>query len=513
MKKYFAYIRVSTAKQGTHGSSLQEQQSAIEAYALRHGLTIVEWFEERETAAKLGRPLFSAMFKRLKAGHAAGVITHKIDRSARNLEDWAALGKLFDSGVELHFAHESLDLSTRGGRLAADIQAVVAADYIRNLREETRKGFYGRLKQGLLPMAAPIGYLDQGGGKAKIIDPERGPLIAAGIKLYATGAWSLDGLSVEMFRRGLRTKSGRPVSITGWSRILNSSFYMGLIKLRKTGEVFQGVHEPLVDPITYDCVQRVLRGRLTHKGNFNLFRYQRLFRCSGCARSLVASKHKGRIYYRCQTKTCPTTVLREDAIDGALGKVGGKFAMPEQEWQALSADVDAWLACSRDDSGEGLKNLLLLLAANDDRMARLTDAFIDQAIDREAYLARKEKLLHERANLLSQKTDFESGTTTRRKRAEEILELAKELGCLAILENDERRRRLLKRATSNRRVNGKEIVVEWEKPFSHIVSDDALTLGAPHRGKARTFRDRLLNVIIEDATAFSKRSDTQAQNG
>jgi len=57
------------------------------------------------------------------------------------LRDWADLGELIDAGVEVHFATESLDLHTRGGRLSADIQAVVAADYIRNLREETRKGF------------------------------------------------------------------------------------------------------------------------------------------------------------------------------------------------------------------------------------------------------------------------------------------------------------------------------------------------------------------------------------
>jgi hypothetical protein len=40
----------------------------------------------------------------------------------------------------VHFANDSLDLNTRGGRLSADIQAVVAADYIRNLREEAKKG-------------------------------------------------------------------------------------------------------------------------------------------------------------------------------------------------------------------------------------------------------------------------------------------------------------------------------------------------------------------------------------
>ena len=123
-KAYYAYIRVSTVKQGEKGSSLQEQRYAIENYAHRFGLAISEWFEEKETAAKRGRPQFSIMITGLRKRTAQGLITHKIDRSARNLKDWADLGELIDSGVEVHFAHENLDLHSRGGRLSADIQAV-----------------------------------------------------------------------------------------------------------------------------------------------------------------------------------------------------------------------------------------------------------------------------------------------------------------------------------------------------------------------------------------------------
>jgi site-specific DNA recombinase len=157
MTQFFAYIRVSTVKQGERGSSLQEQRSAIETFARRHDLAISQWFEEKETAAKRGRRFFSGMLAALEAGEADGVIMHKIDRSARNLRDWSDLGELIDRGIAVHFAHESVDLNSRGGRLSADIQAVVAADYIRNLRDEVRKGFFGRLKQGLYPLPAPVG--------------------------------------------------------------------------------------------------------------------------------------------------------------------------------------------------------------------------------------------------------------------------------------------------------------------------------------------------------------------
>ena len=88
------------------------------------------------------------MMKSIGRGGVSGIVIHKIDRGARNLRDWASLGELVDRGVEVHLVHESLDMRSRGGRLAADT-AVVAADFIRNLRDETRKGMYGRLRQGI----------------------------------------------------------------------------------------------------------------------------------------------------------------------------------------------------------------------------------------------------------------------------------------------------------------------------------------------------------------------------
>src|ERR1700716_3348193 len=116
MTRFYAYTRVSTLKQGEKGVSLQEQHSAIALYAEQQGLQIAEWFEERLTAAKKGRPLFAMMMKGLRTGSAQGVIIHKIDRGARNLRDWTDLGDLIDAGVAVHFANESLDLHSRGGR-------------------------------------------------------------------------------------------------------------------------------------------------------------------------------------------------------------------------------------------------------------------------------------------------------------------------------------------------------------------------------------------------------------
>jgi hypothetical protein len=103
-------------------------------------------------------------------------------------------------------------MNSRGVRLTADIQAVVAADFIRNLRQETGKGFYGRLKQGLYPRWSPVGYLDQGGGNVKIPNPVSAPLVRHALELYASGRYNLKQLREEMIQLGLRNKKGTQIS-------------------------------------------------------------------------------------------------------------------------------------------------------------------------------------------------------------------------------------------------------------------------------------------------------------
>lgn len=292
MQGYIGYIRVSTTRQG-QGVSLPVQKEAILRYAERNQYPVGLWLEEMETAAKRGRPIFNQAMKLLRQGKYRGMILHKLDRGARNLKDWAEIGELSDQGIEVHFVSESLDLQSRGGRLSADIQAVVSADYIRNLREETRKGFYGRLKQGLYPLQAPLGYLDNGKGKVKTIDPVKGPLVRKAFELYATARYNLATLGDELYRLGLRSHSEGRVSRSGLSHLLNNPFFMGIIRIRRTGENFVGIHEQLISKTIFDRVQKVLTGKVNVRTQRHTFLFRRMLSCATCGYSLIVSALKG----------------------------------------------------------------------------------------------------------------------------------------------------------------------------------------------------------------------------
>jgi site-specific DNA recombinase len=116
------------------------------------------------------------MVRELRRKKAAGVIIHKVDRGSRNGHDWATIGDLVDAKIDVRFAHDNIDLTTRGGRLTADVLAAIAADFIRNNKEVVRQCMHGWLKLGYYPWPAPPGYENRGEHQLKTVDPVRGPL-------------------------------------------------------------------------------------------------------------------------------------------------------------------------------------------------------------------------------------------------------------------------------------------------------------------------------------------------
>jgi DNA invertase Pin-like site-specific DNA recombinase len=496
MKRFFAYIRVSDPsqdderdpgkKEQREGASFTEQRSVIARYAEREGLTIVEWFREVETAAKQGRPIFTAMAKRLRKGEAEGFIVHKVDRSSRNYHDWADINDLADQGFGVRFASDNLDLSTRGKRLLADVQAVFATDYIRNLKEEVRKGIDGRLKQGLLPWGAPLGYVNNGHrGKVKTIDPVTGPLVRRAFELYATGNHSLDTLCVELKRMGLHNRQGGRVTKNGVSAMLNNPFYIGLIAHKKGGTVYKGVHEPLIGKQLFDRVQALLSGKTQKKAKLNIFRYRRMFRCAECGYTLVGERQKGHVYYRCHTKSCPLTGVREEVLEAAVAGAYATLQLSGAQRVALETEITAVLGESEASTKRIQETWRLQLAALQTRHDRLVDAFLEGSIDKETFEPRKKRLLMEERELeekLSRGVDSEQIAT----RLREILELASAASLSHEMGNVDEKRELLEMLTSNRRVDREKVVVELSFPFCLLVQDGETKLGGRTRYSARS---------------------------
>jgi DNA invertase Pin-like site-specific DNA recombinase len=465
MKEYFAYTRVSTVKQGERGVSLQEQKAAIEAFAFRQQMPISRWFEELETAAARGRPVFNRMMNMLKDGKAAGVIIHKIDRSTRNLRDWSDLGELIDHGVELHFANESLDLQSRGGRLSADIQAVVASDFIRNLRDETRKGMRGRYKQGLFPLPAPLGYVDQGRAKPKLIDPVQGPLVKRMFELYASARYGQTELEEIMYTLGLRTKRGQRVGHTTIGWILANPFYYGLIRLKATGELFEGIHKPLISRSLFNAVREVASQKHNKKAYKHDFSFRRIARCAMCGYNLTGEMVKGINYYRCHSKTCPTNSIREVDLDKQIKKELMPLTISESERFGLQAALDTITQESVQQRQILIRSARANLASVNDRLSKLADAYLDGLLDKDLLSAKQKTLLMERKDLEERLVELQNKDDIITTKLKEFLDFAGSITETYTYAAPFSRQQLLRKVSSRITVADKSASLVLHRPY------------------------------------------------
>lgn len=504
---------MSTQKQGL-GVSLDAQVDAITAFASQHNLEIIEWFEEKETAAKRGRPVFNQMIRQLKQGKAAGLVMHKIDRSARNLRDWALVSELPNKGIDIFFATESLDFRSRGGRLAANLQAVIAEDYIHNLREETIKGLTGRLKQGLYPFRAPIGYLDNGRGKPKTPCSEKAPLVQQAYRLYATGQYSIVSLQAEMTRLGLRGYTGKPLSKHGIEKILANPFYTGLIVIKRTGAVYEGIHEPIIDASTFKHVQDIKAGKAGKKVTRHNHIYRGLFRCGLCDGPMSPELQKGRVYYRCQRRECLTKTVREDQILKTVADHLKRLEIQPEQASKLRRDWTHWLDSNQ--RGELERSLDLRIGQCEQRLGRLTDLLIDCEISRDEYNQKKQSLAIELAHLKEERSAVDRFILSEVE-MEKFLELMENLAGLHISAKPLEKRWMVENCFSNRTVVEKSLCLEpsnWLQvsefmSLSPLVTsnDPLIELHAPRDSRSIALRRKVLKERKRRRRQFQKLMD------
>ncbi len=487
---YFIYIRVSSTKQAD-GASLPAQRRIITEYALKNDLPIIKEFEEVESAAKQGRTAFNQMLIELELGHAKGVIFHKIDRGARDLGDWAKLLKLFKgNSVDVRFVAGDIDLSSRSGKLTANMLAVIAADYIENLSEEVKKGQQERLSSGLFPFSPPIGYLPSGPGKIKQIDPVQGKLIKKCFELYGTGEWTIKNLTVHLANLGLNTTRGHRLDKNGLSRLLKNPFYMGMMKVR--GKIYIGNHEKLVSPKLFDKVQEILK-RKQHKQSYrHYYLFKGILKCGYCGRNLrcVFAKHKYHYYY-CLGKDCPMRCVSESKIEEYILNRFLEVEFTDNEVAEFREALKNSKKMTFEYAEDNIKGKKLTLEQTRLKLDKLIDLYLDSKIEEKEIEQKREKFLFQIKTLEHEISSFDKSKDKTYTKLEELGKLLKSPIESYKLASPDKKRRLVKSMMENFRLTLNNLDVDWKIPFDTIANREKDSWGGADGTRTRNlFRDR-----------------------
>src|SRR3989344_5653599 len=198
MIKYFVYCRKSTDEADRQILSIEAQIAELKEFAKRENLEIVDCFTEAKTAKKPGREKFEQMLKLIEKGEANGILSWHADRLARNSVDGGKIIYLLDTGKLQSLKFPTLWFeNTPQGKFMLSIAFGQSKYYIDNLSENVKRGIRQKLRNGVYPNKAPIGYLNEPRKRSIEVDPKTARLVRKAFQLFATGKYTF--VDIEKF--------------------------------------------------------------------------------------------------------------------------------------------------------------------------------------------------------------------------------------------------------------------------------------------------------------------------
>jgi site-specific DNA recombinase len=312
-----AYLRVSTEAQ-TEKYGLDVQRQKITEYCEKNKITISRWYVDGGySGAKMERPEINKLLSDASNGMIKTVYIYKLDRMSRDVIDTLTLLYKVLPSYDVNIVSMTEDIRTENpmDKMMVTMNAAMNQYEREVIYMRTRAGMVERVKKGLWMGGGrtPYGYYyDRNDG---ILHPKEDEAenVRKAYQLY------IDGYSCNSISSILGLKGERIVA-----QILKRKSNIGLIEYK--GEVYKGLHEPIVDKEVYDKAMRCMMKRTTnsHINNDNML--TGLCYCGKCGarmryqkwgkdyHKLVCYSHYGRSSkeYMKRAENCDTMVMAKD---------------------------------------------------------------------------------------------------------------------------------------------------------------------------------------------------------
>ncbi|MFA4817669.1 MAG: recombinase family protein [Parcubacteria group bacterium] len=478
-KKYFLYARKSTDEAERQVLSIEAQLTEVREFAQKEGIFIVQEFVETKSAKKPGRDVFEKMISGIEKGEATGILAWHPDRLARNAVDAGKIINLLDTGKleMLKFPTFWFD-KTPQGLFMLSIAFGQSKYYIDNLSENIKRGLRQKLRNGVYPGFAPIGYTNELRNHTILKDPENWQLVAKLFEEYATGKYTLEQIQKLALSLGLmsrRSKSILPLSRI--QRMLQNPFYYGLFEFKN--EIYEGNHEPIISKQLFEKVQRVLldRGKpRKEKPNYN-FGYLGIFKCGECGRSITAEQHKKKSglvfrYFRCTKKNtdCKQGFVNEKDLNSQINDIFQKVALPQDWLKPILNKLNEEEKEISQSSKSFAQNIEKEILEIKNKASRLLDMQLGNTITLAEYKEKKQKLLNQKTALKEKLADFGRKGNYWLEPMRNFILSAHQANSLIDSENLEEKRSFLQKIGSNWTLQNKNASFQPQKEWALALS-------------------------------------------
>ncbi|EJT5934678.1 recombinase family protein [Clostridium perfringens] len=428
------YCRVSTEEQSENGYSIDEQERLLEEWCKKMGYVIYKCYSDRGISGKniKDRPALKELLSDAKAGKFDMVISWKINRVSRKLEDVLKIVNLLEkNNITFKSYSEPFETDTPAGRMQFQMMALIGEFERGTIAQNVKMGMIAKAKSGnwcggrvlvydLVPNNSPE---EEKKGKNKLkINEKEAEIVRFIFNEYSKGK-GYKAITNQINKLGYKTKKGNDFSVGSIRDILTNPVYIGEIRynvrqnwsekrrrnINPNPIRVKGKHEAIIDRELWDKVQLILESKKgkpsrIYDGEYPL---TGILRCPKCGAGMVISRttntladgSKKRIAYYCcgnwknkGTSVCNSNTIRVDKANEYVFKKIEELVSNEAMIKAVVKNINK----ERKDKVKPAKRLLgdidKELEKLDKRKRKIFEAYEDDILTKEEFQTRKNEL-------------------------------------------------------------------------------------------------------------------------
>ena len=409
--KYIAYCRKSTDEKDKQVLSIEAQIAELQEFAKRENLEIVDFVVESKTAKVPGREKFNQVLNMIENRMANAILSWHPDRLARNSIDGGKIIYMLDTGklLDLKFPTFWFD-NTPQGKFMLNIAFGQSKYYVDNLSENIKRGNRQKLRTGVWPSKAPLGYINEPILRSIEVDKEKSLLVEKAFEKFASEPVSLAEVARFLHSFGIKRRvSGKPLTVGSIRKMLSNEFYVGIMTY--AGIKYEASHQTFISKELFQKVQERLKeiGRPRKRGHN--FAFTGFIKCGECGAAVTGEEHiknypttRGEVkyvYYRCtkKIKPCSQKYISEPKLEEQMRDIIRPCGLHEgwkpyfEKWMARDEELEK-------QNCEGtLSRLGLELQELDAKLNRLLDAYLDQVLEPQVYQTKKNELFEKKLEI------------------------------------------------------------------------------------------------------------------
>ncbi|NGT86644.1 recombinase family protein [Clostridium perfringens] len=428
------YCRVSTEEQSENGYSIDEQERLLEEWCKKMGYVIYKCYSDRGISGKniKDRPALKELLSDAKAGKFDMVISWKINRVSRKLEDVLKIVNLLEkNNITFKSYSEPFETDTPAGRMQFQMMALIGEFERGTIAQNVKMGMIAKAKSGNWCGGRVLGYdlvpnnspEEEKKGKNKLeINEKEAEIVRFIFNEYSKGK-GYKAITNKMNKLGYKTKKGNNFSVGSIRDILTNPVYIGEIRynvrqnwsekrrrnINPNPIRVKGKHEAIIDRELWDKVQLILESKKgkpsrIYDGEYPL---TGILRCPKCGAGMVISRTtntladgtKKRIAYYCcgnwknkGTSVCNSNTIRVDKANEYVFKKIEELVSNEAMIKAVVKNINK----ERKDKVKPAKRLLgdidKELEKLDKRKRKIFEAYEDDILTKDEFQTRKDEL-------------------------------------------------------------------------------------------------------------------------